>query len=384
MAEKRDYYEVLGLSKGASEDELKQAFRKLSRKYHPDFNPGDKEAEEKFKEINEAYEVLSDPDKKSRYDQFGHAGVDPSYGGGGFGGGFSGGFGDMGDISDIFSSFFGGGFGSSSRSNPNAPRRGQDIQTNVNISFMEACFGKKVDINVNRMEKCSDCNGSGAEPGSSPETCPECHGTGQVKVTQRTPFGMISSQKACTRCGGKGKIINDPCHKCHGNGRVNVTKSISVDIPAGIDDGQTIRVSGQGHGGLNGGPSGDLHVTISVRPDAIFERDGFDVHTEMPITFVQAALGAEVTVPTIDGTVKYTIPEGTQPGTVFRFKGKGIKRLNRSDRGNQFVHITIEVPSNLSKKQKDLLREFDGSLDESKNYKKRNNFFDRIKQAFEK
>ena len=384
MAEKRDYYEVLGLSKGASEDELKQAFRKLSRKYHPDFNPGDKEAEEKFKEINEAYEVLSDPDKKSRYDQFGHAGVDPSYGGGGFGGGFSGGFGDMGDISDIFSSFFGGGFGSSSRSNPNAPRRGQDIQTNVNISFMEACFGKKVDINVNRMEKCSDCNGSGAEPGSSPETCPECHGTGQVKVTQRTPFGMISSQKACTRCGGKGKIINDPCHKCHGNGRVNVTKSISVDIPAGIDDGQTIRVSGQGHGGLNGGPSGDLHVTISVRPDAIFERDGFDVHTEMPITFVQAALGAEVTVPTIDGTVKYTIPEGTQPGTIFRFKGKGIKRLNRSDRGNQFVHITIEVPSNLSKKQKDLLREFDGSLDESKNYKKRNNFFDRIKQAFEK
>ena len=384
MAEKRDYYEVLGLSKGASEDELKQAFRKLSRKYHPDFNPGDKEAEEKFKEINEAYEVLSDPDKKSRYDQFGHAGVDPSYGGGGFGGGFSGGFGDMGDISDIFSSFFGGGFGSSSRSNPNAPRRGQDIQTNVNISFMEACSGKKVDLNINRMERCSDCNGTGAESGSSPDTCPECHGTGQVKVTQRTPFGMISTNKACTRCGGKGRIISNPCHKCHGNGRVNVAKNITVDIPAGIDDEQTIRVSGQGHGGINGGPSGDLHVTVSVRPDAIFERDGFDVHTEMPITFVQAALGAEVTVPTIDGTVKYNIPEGTQPGTVFRFKGKGIKKLGRSDRGNQFVHITIEVPSNLTKKQKDLLREFDGSLDEDKNYKKRNNFFDKIKQAFEK
>ncbi len=385
MAEKRDYYEVLGLSKGASEDELKQAFRKLSRKYHPDFNPGDKEAEEKFKEINEAYEVLSDPDKKARYDQFGHAGVDPSYGGGGFGGGFSGGFGDMGDISDIFSSFFGGGFGSgSSARSVNAPRRGQDIQTNVNISFMEACFGTKTDININRMEKCPDCGGSGAEAGTSPETCPECHGTGQVKVTQRTPFGMISSQKACSRCGGKGKVISSPCHKCHGNGRVSVSKNITVDIPAGIDDEQTIRISGQGHGGINGGPAGDLHVTVSVRPDAIFERDGYDVHTEMPITFVQAALGAEVTVPTIDGTVKYTIPEGTQPGTIFRFKGKGIKKLNRSERGNQFVHITIEVPSNLTKKQKDLLKEFDGSLDESKNYKKRNSFFDKIKQAFEK
>ncbi len=385
MAEKRDYYEVLGLSKGASEEELKQAFRKLSRKYHPDFNPGDKEAEEKFKEVNEAYEVLSDPDKKARYDQFGHAGVDPSYGGGGYGGGFSGGFGDMGDISDIFSSVFGsfGGMGGS-RSNPNAPRRGQDIQTNVNISFMEACFGKKVDLNINRMEKCPDCGGSGAEPGSQPETCPDCYGTGQVKVTQRTPFGTISSQKSCTRCGGKGKIIKTPCRKCRGNGRVSVSKNITVDIPAGIDDEQTIRVSGQGHGGINGGPAGDLHVTVTVRPDAIFERDGYDVHTEMPITFVQAALGAEVTVPTIDGTVKYTIPEGTQPGTIFRFKGKGIKMLNRSERGNQFVHVTIEVPSDLTKKQKDLLREFDGSLDDKKNYKKRNNFFDKIKQAFEK
>lgn len=384
MADKRDYYEVLGLQKGASEDELKQAFRKLSRKYHPDFNPGDKDAEDKFKEVNEAYEVLSDPDKKSRYDQFGHAGVDPSYGGGGYGGGFTGGFGDMGDISDIFSSFFGGGFGSGARSNPNAPRRGQDIQTSVSISFMEACQGKKTDINISRMEKCSECGGSGAAAGSSADTCPECHGTGQVKVTQRTPFGMISSQKTCSRCGGKGSVISNPCPKCRGGGRVSVSKSITVDIPAGIDDEQTIRVSGQGHGGINGGPAGDLHVTVSVRPDAIFERDGFDVHTEQPITFVQAALGAEVTVPTIDGTVTYTIPEGTQPGTVFRFKGKGIKRLNRSDRGNQFVHVTIEVPSNLTKKQKDLLREFDGSLDENKNYKKRNNFFDKIKQAFGK
>ncbi len=384
MADKRDYYEVLGLQKGASEDELKQAFRKLSRKYHPDFNPDNKEAEEKFKEVNEAYEVLSDPEKRSRYDQFGHAGVDPSYGGGGYGGGFSGGFGDMGDISDIFSSFFGGFGGSSSRSNPNAPRRGQDIQKSVVISFMDACKGISTDIHISRMEKCPDCNGSGAAAGSSADTCPDCHGTGQIKVTQRTPFGMISSQKPCTKCGGKGTIIKNPCSKCHGNGRVSVEKTISVSVPAGIDDDQTIRVSGQGHGGLNGGPSGDLLVTVTVRPDAIFERDGYDVHTEMPITFVQAALGAEVDVPTIDGTVSYTIPEGTQPGTIFRFKGKGIKKLNRSDRGNQFVHVTIEVPGNLTKKQKDLLKAFDESLDENKNYKKRNNFFDKIRQAFEK
>lgn len=381
MAEKRDYYEVLGLQKGASEDELKQAFRKLSRKYHPDFNPGDKEAEEKFKEINEAYEVLSDPDKKARYDQFGHAGVDPSYGGGGYGGGFSGGFGDMGDISDIFSSFFGGGFGSS-RSNPNAPRRGQNIRVNVSLSFMEACKGKNVDINVSRMEKCPDCNGKGTSAGNDPETCPDCHGTGQVKTTQRTPFGMISSQKACPRCGGKGSIIKNPCQKCRGNGRINVTKTVNVDIPAGIDDGEYFTKSGQGHSGINGGPAGDLEVVANVRPDSIFERDGYDVHTELPITFVQAALGAEVTIPTIDGPQSYTVPEGTQPNDILRFKGYGIKKPNSSYRGNQFVHITIEVPSNLSKKQKDLLREFDNSLDDNKNYKKRSSFFDKIKQAF--
>lgn len=386
MADKRDYYEVLGLQKGASEDELKQAYRKLSRKYHPDFNPGDKEAEEKFKEVNEAYEVLSDPDKRSRYDQFGHAGVDPSYGGGGYGGGgFTGGFGDMGDIGDIFSSFFGGGFGSSSaRSNPNAPRRGQDIQKSIVISFMDACKGVDVDVRISRMEKCSDCNGTGAAAGSSPETCPDCHGTGQVKVTQRTPFGMISSQKPCPKCGGKGSTIKNPCPKCHGNGRVSVEKTITVNVPAGIDDEQTIRIAGQGHGGINGGPSGDLLVTVTVRPDAIFERDGYDIHTELPITFVQAALGGEVLIPTIDGTMSYTIPEGTQPGTVFRFKGSGVKKLNRNERGNQYVKVTIEVPSGLTKKQKDLLKEFDASLDEKKNYKKRNNFFDKIKQAFEK
>lgn len=379
---KRDYYEVLGVQKGASEDELKQAFRKLSRKYHPDFNPGDKEAEEKFKEVNEAYEVLSDPEKRSRYDQFGHAGVDPSYGGGGFGGGFSGGFGDMGDISDIFSSFF-GGFGSSSRSNPNAPRRGQDIQKSVVIGFMDACKGINTDIHISRMEVCPDCHGSGAAAGSSAETCPDCHGTGQVKVTQRTPFGMISSQKICSKCGGKGSIIKNPCSKCHGGGRVSVEKTITVSIPAGIDDGQTIRSAGQGHGGINGGPAGDLLTTVTVRPDAIFEREGYDIHVNIPVTFTQAVLGGELTVPTIDGNVSYNMPEGTQNETVFRFKGKGVKKINRSDRGDQYVHINVEIPKNLNKKQKDLLREFDSSMTDS-NYNNRTSFFEKIKKAFEK
>ncbi len=381
MADKRDYYEVLGVDKSASAEDIKKAYRQLAKKYHPDLNPGNKEAEEKFKEVNEAYEVLSDADKKARYDQFGHAGVDPSYGGGGYGGGFSGGFGDMGDISDIFNSFFGGGFSSSGRSNPNAPRRGQDIQTNININFMDACFGKEVEVSINRMEKCPDCNGTGAAAGSSAETCPDCHGTGQVKVTQHTPFGMISQQKPCTRCGGKGKIINNPCPKCRGNGRYTAAKKIKVSVPAGIDDGQTLQVSGQGHAGINGGPNGDLHVTVSVRPDPIFERDGYDIHTEVPITYTQAVLGDEITVPTIDGKVKYTVPEGTQNGTIFRFKGKGVKKLNSSSRGDQYVHVYIEVPKNLSKKQKDMLKEFESTMTDE-NYNKRKSFFDKIRAAF--
>ncbi len=382
MADKRDYYEVLGVDKSASQDDIKKAYRQLAKKYHPDLNPDNKEAEEKFKEVNEAYEVLSDPDKKSRYDQFGHAGVDPSYGGGGFNGGFSGGFGDMGDIGDIFDSIFGGGFGgSSSRSNANAPRRGQDIAVDVTINFMDACNGKEVTLDVNRLEKCPDCNGSGAAAGSSAETCSECRGTGQVKVTQRTPFGMISSQKVCTRCGGKGKTVSSPCPKCHGNGRVNTSRKISVDIVAGIDDGQTMRVSGQGNAGTNGGPNGDLHVNVHVRPDPIFERDGYDIHTDIPITYTQAVLGDEIVVPTIDGKVKYTIPEGTQNGATFRFKGKGVKVINRSNRGDQYVHVNIEVPKNLSKKQKELLKEFENSLSDE-NYNKRKNFFERLKEAF--
>ncbi len=383
MAEKRDYYEVLGVGRGASDDEIKKAYRNLAKKYHPDLNPDNTEAENKFKEVNEAFEILSDAEKKGRYDQFGHAGVDPSYGGGGGFGGFGGGFGDMGDISDIFSSFFGGGFSGGRSTNANSPRRGQDIQSNINISFMDACFGKKVDVSVSRMEKCSGCGGSGAASGSSAETCSDCHGSGMVRTTQRTPFGNISSQKTCPKCGGKGKTITNPCPKCHGGGRTSVSKTITVEIPAGIDDGQTMQVSGQGHHGLNGGPAGDLHLTVTVRPDPIFERDGFDIHTEMPITYYQAVLGDEITVPTIDGKVKYSIPEGTQNGAIFRFKGKGVKRLRRSDRGDQYVHVFIEVPKNLSKKQKELLKEFDSAVGDD-NYNKRKSFFDKIKDAFDR
>ena len=382
MADKRDYYEVLGVDRSASAEDIKKAYRQLAKKYHPDLNPDNKEAEDKFKEVNEAYEVLSDTDKKSRFDQFGHAGVDPSYGGGGYGGGgFSGGFSDMGDIGDIFNSFFGGGFSSGTRSSVNAPRRGQDIQANITINFMDACFGKPMDITINRMEKCPDCNGSGAAAGSSADTCPDCHGTGQVKVTQRTPFGMISSQKPCTKCSGKGKVINNPCSKCHGNGRYNVQKTVNVDIIAGIDNGQTLQVNGQGHAGVNGGPNGDLNITVTVRPDAIFKRQGYDIYTEVPITYAQAVLGDNIFIPTIDGKLEYTVPEGTQNGTVFRFKDKGVKKVHRSDRGNQFVTINIEVPKNLTKKQKELLKEFEGTLTDE-NYKSRKSFFDKLKDAF--
>lgn len=385
MADKRDFYEVLGIQKGASDDEIKKAYRACVKKYHPDLHPDDKECEEKMKEVNEAYDVLSDPDKKSRYDQFGHAGVDPSYGGGagGFSGGFSG-FGDMGDIGDIFSSFFGGGFGGSSRtSNPNAPRRGQDLETSASISFMEACKGKKLDIRIKRMEKCPDCNGTGAAAGSSIDTCPDCHGSGQVKTAQRTPFGMISSSKPCPRCGGKGKTISNPCSKCGGAGRISVNASIQVDVPAGIADGQTLQVRGQGHSGINGGPNGDLHVEITVRPDSFFERDGYDIRTEVPVKFAQAVLGDDIEVLCIDGKVNLKIPEGTQSGTTFRLKGKGVKKLNRSERGDQYVTIVVEVPKGLNKQQKDKLIEFDNSVSEDK-YNKRAKFFDKIRSVLNK
>ncbi len=378
MADKRDYYEVLGVQRGASEDEIKKAYRGLAKKYHPDLNPGDKEAEARFKEVNEAYEVLSDQDKRARYDQFGHAGVNPDFGGGAGGGGpFQGGF----DFTDIFDSFFGGGFSGARRANPNAPQRGGDVQTNVVISFEEAAKGCKKTVDYQQIDTCSDCRGTGAAPGTSPKTCPNCHGTGQVHISQRTPFGVVQSTQTCDRCRGTGKIIESPCKTCGGKGKVRRKKTIEVTIPAGIDDEQVLNVSGKGSAGSNGGPSGDLHVYVSVRPHPIFERRGTDVWCEMPITFTQAALGADVEVPTLDGKVSYHVHEGTQPGDVFRLKGKGIQNLHSRLRGDQYVQVTVEVPKNLSEKQKDLLRQLDSDTGD-RNYQKRKSFFSKFKDMF--
>ena len=384
MAEKRDYYEVLGLQKGASAEEIKKAYKKLARKYHPDMNPGDKAAEEKFKEVNEANEILSDPDKKARYDQFGFAGVDPSYGagGGGAGGGFEGGFGgfDFGDLGDIFGSFFGGGFGGAAgRANPNASQRGDSIRIALTISFEEAAFGCKKAVTVERLEDCSACRGTGCEPGTTPEICPTCGGRGVVQQRKQTPMGVFSTSGPCPNCGGKGRIIHQPCHACRGEGRERKRKTIQVDVPAGIDDGQTISLRGQGHTGKNGGGSGDLLIVITVRPHEIFRRDGTSVLCEAPITFAQAALGAELEIPTIDGKVKYTLPEGTQSGTTFRLKGKGIPSLHGRSRGDQYVTVYIETPQNLSKAQKEALKTFSDSLGEN-NYEARKNFFDKFKR----
>lgn len=290
----------------------------------------------------------------------------------------------MGDIfENLFGGGFGGGFSSSGRSRANAPRRGQDIDITVTIEFMEACLGIKRDIKVSRLEKCPDCNGTGASAGSTPQTCPDCNGAGQVKVGQRTPFGVISSQKVCPKCSGKGKIISNPCSKCGGNGRVRTSKNLSVDIPAGIDDGQVLRVSGQGDAGINGGPNGNLNVAVRVKSHPLFERDEYDIHCEIPITYAQAVMGDELIVPTIDGNVKYSISEGTQTGTVFRLKGKGVKKLQRSERGDQYVKVYVEVPKGLDKKQKELLKAFEASLEE-KNYEKKKNFFDKLKEFKER
>ena len=373
MAEKRDYYEVLGIQKGASEDEIKKAYKKLARKYHPDMNPGDKEAEEKFKEVNEANEVLSDPEKKARYDQFGFAGVDPNYGAGAGGGAYGGGF-DFGDLGDIFGSFFGGGFGGGQRRNPNAPQRGESIRASVSVSFTEAAFGCEKSVTLERSEQCPTCKGNGCAPGTTPEICPDCHGTGTVQTRRQTPMGVFASNGPCRKCGGTGRLIHQPCPDCRSTGAVRKRKTIKVNIPAGIDHGQTISLRGQGNAGRNGGPAGDLLITVMVQPHELFRRDGVDVFCEAPITFAQAVLGAELEIPTIDGKVKYSIPEGTQTGTVFRLKGKGIPVLNGRGRGDQYVTVTIETPRNLNKEQKEALRRFSETLGES-NYEKRKSFF---------
>ncbi len=360
MADKRDFYEVLGVQRSATDDEIKKAYRKLAKKYHPDLNPDDSSAEQKFKEVSEAYEILSDKEKRSRYDQFGHAGVDPNFGAGGGAGGF-GGFGGF-DMGDIFGDIFGGGFGGfgGRSSGRRGPKRGSDVNTEITITFEEAVFGCEKEISLYRIETCPDCSGSGAQPGTEVTTCSVCGGRGQVTTTQRTILGNMQTVTTCSACGGKGKIAKEPCSKCAGKGRVRKNRKIKVKIPAGIDNGQTISLSGQGNAGEQGAPSGDLYVSVYVKPSQIFERSGFDVSYKMDISFAEAALGASVEVPTLDGKVKYEIPEGTQPGTVFRFKGKGVPYLKRSGRGDQYVMVNVVVPKHLSAKQKELLKEFAG------------------------
>ena len=363
MAEKRDYYEVLGVSKGASEDELKKAYRKLAKENHPDLHPGDKECEARFKEINEAYEVLSDSDKRAKYDQFGHAAFDPNQG---FGGGGFGGFEGFGGFGDIFGDIFGGfgGFGGGGR-NPNAPRKGDNLRATVNIKFEEAAFGVKKEVFVAKVEQCPDCKGTGCAEGTTAEVCPDCKGTGSVKTTQRTPFGMVQSTGQCPKCKGRGKIIHTPCKSCRGVGSVRRQHKVTVSVPAGIDDGQTISLRGQGNVGINGGPAGDLLITVLVQPHARFERDGASILLEQEVSFAQAALGSEIEVPTLDGKVKLNIPEGTQPGSVFRLKGKGVPYLRANGRGDQFVTVKVAVPKNMSSAQKEALRHYASAMGET-------------------
>lgn len=376
--EKRDYYEVLGVQKGASDDEIKKAYRKTAKKYHPDLHPDDKEAEEKFKECNEAYEVLSDPQKKARYDQFGFAGVDPNYGAGQGGAGGYGFDGDI-DLGDIFSSFFGGGFGGFGGKNPNAPQRGRDIQITVSLTFEEAAKGCKKEVEVPKIEDCSECGGTGAAKGTSPKTCPDCGGRGVVNVQSRTAFGVMSTQRTCSTCGGRGRIIENPCHKCAGKGKVRRKNKITVDIPAGIDEDRIINMRGYGDSGFNGGPAGDLKVAVDIKPHPHFKRDGYNVWYEKHVSFVEATLGAELQVPTLDGNVKYTMPAGTQPNDVFKLKGKGIQRLNSVGRGDQLVRIIVDIPKSLTHEQKELLMQFDKDYTPPKNPAKEG-FFDKFKK----
>ncbi|MFD0768059.1 molecular chaperone DnaJ [Bacillus sp. CGMCC 1.60114] len=365
---KRDYYEVLGVSKSASKDEIKKAYRRLAKKYHPDVST-EENAIEKFKEVQEAYEVLSDDSKRAQYDQFGHA--DPNQGFGGFGGGdFGGGFG----FEDIFSSFFGGGGGR--RRDPNAPRQGADLQYQVSLNFEESISGKEMDIEIPVEDPCDTCNGSGAKPGTSKETCKLCSGTGQVSVEQNTPFGRIVNRQACRQCSGTGQIIKDKCTTCHGSGKVRKRKKINVKIPAGIDNGQQIRVTGKGEAGINGGPAGDLYVVVRVKDHEFFHREGDDIICEMPLTFAQAALGDEVEVPTVHGKVKLKIPAGTQTGTEFRLKGKGAPNVRGYGQGDQYVVVRVVTPTKLTSHQKELLRDFAGQDNQD------GSLFKKLKRAF--
>lgn len=371
--DKRDYYEVLGVSKSATKDELKKAYRKLSKQFHPDINkePG---ADEKFKEVKEAYEVLSDDQKRAHYDQFGHVDPNQGFGGGDFGGGFGG-------FEDIFNSFFGGG-GGGRRRDPNAPRQGADLQYTMTLKFEEAVFGKETDIEIPREETCDTCHGSGSKPGTKVDTCKHCQGSGQLNVEQNTPFGRIVNRRVCHYCNGSGKEITEKCKTCSGAGKVKKRNKIHIKIPAGVDDGQQLRVAGKGEAGINGGPAGDLYIVFQIRTHEFFERDGDDIYCEMPITFVQASLGDEVEVPTLHGKVKLKIPAGTQTGTKFRLKGKGVPNVRGYGTGDQHVLVRIVTPTKLSEKQKQILREFGEESGQQPLGEHEKSFFSKVKRAF--
>ncbi|HEY3424137.1 MAG TPA: molecular chaperone DnaJ [Negativicutes bacterium] len=372
---KRDYYEVLGVSKTASDEELKKAFRKMARKYHPDVNrDNQKESEEKFKEINEAYEVLSSPERRAQYDQFGHAATDGGAGQGGFGG-----FGQGGGFTDIFDMFFGGQAGFGGRQA--GPEKGADLRYDMEITFEQAAFGVDSEVQIPRTEDCGSCQGSGAAPGTHPETCPQCKGTGQTQVIQNTPFGRMVNVKTCERCSGSGKIVQTPCKECRGHGKVRTKRKIEIKIPAGVDNGSRLRVARGGEAGTRNGPPGDLYVYIFVKPHKLFTREGSDVICEVPITFVQASLGDEMEVPTLDGKVKLKIPEGTQSGTTFRIKDKGIPHLRGHGRGDQHVKVKVITPQKLNERQRDLLQEFAKAGGDNINAEQKN-FFKKVKDAF--
>ncbi len=379
--EKRDYYEVLGLKKGASDEEIKKAFRTMALKYHPDRNPGDKDAEEKFKEVNEAYSVLSDPEKKEKYDRFGFAGVDPNAGFGGQGG-FSG-AGDFSDIFNMFGDMFGGfgGFGGGYSQQRNAPSKGQDIQQRLTIKFDEAVFGTKKSVSLNKFVTCKTCNGEGTASGTSKRTCPRCGGSGTITTTRRTAFGQMRSSSECPQCHGAGFVIDSPCPDCGGRGIVRRNVTIDINIPAGVDDESVIPVRGQGDPGMNGGPAGDLYVVLKVEPHPLFSRNGDDIGIDIPITFAQAALGDDITVPTLDGKVSYHVPPGTQSGTVFRLRGKGVRNPRSGRPGDMYVTVNLEVPTRLSGSQKRMIKEMDEAVGESC-YKKKNGFTQKLKDLF--